>query len=287
VSTRDLRVASRRGSGQALSGLARRLEANASFDELVVPHATRRELELALEWARRSATVFRPDGAGRRMHGRDGLVCLFHGPPGTGKTMAARVIAATIDADLLRVDLSQVVNKYIGETEKNLDRVFDEAESTGSILFFDEADALFGKRSEVKDAHDRYANIETAFLLQRLEIHAFTRRIHVSAEFPAPGREERMRIWELQFPPECLGPDVDLAMLADRANLTGGDIRNAAATAAVLAAGERGPVAMQHLVIGTWRELRKSGRLVSADVFGAWKDALLEYTRGDIPPERS
>jgi SpoVK/Ycf46/Vps4 family AAA+-type ATPase len=234
------------------------------------------------------------------MHGSGGLICLFHGPPGTGKTMAARVLAAAIGADLLRVDLSQVVNKYIGETEKNLDRVFDEAEATGAVLFFDEADSLFGKRTEVKDAHDRYANLETAFLLQRLEAHhgvcvlasnlrqnlddAFTRRIHVIAEFPMPGRDERRRIWELQLPAEHLAPDVDLALLADRAALSGGDIRNAAATAALLAAPAGGTVTMEHLVLGAWRELRKSGRLISADAFGPWKELLLAHGRGDAPP---
>ncbi|HLU68852.1 MAG TPA: AAA family ATPase [Kofleriaceae bacterium] len=294
VSLRDLRIACRPGGTRVAGGLAHRLEGEIALDELVVPPATRRELELALTWARRAPSVFHPTGSGRRLRGGPGLVCLFHGPPGTGKTMAAQVVASAIGADLLRVDLSQVVNKYIGETEKNLDRVFEEAEESGAVLFFDEADALFARRSEVKDAHDRYANLETAFLLQRLELHrgicilasnlrqnvddAFSRRIQILAEFPMPGREERRRIWALQLPAEHLAPDVDLAALADRAAISGGDIRNAAATAALMAAADGGLITMAQLVVATWRELRKSGRLIAADEFGPWQQAILRYS---------
>jgi ATP-dependent 26S proteasome regulatory subunit len=282
-------------TGRRSSGLAQRLEARIALDELVVPPLTRRELELAIAWARRGPSVFHREGGGRLLRGFVGLTCLFFGPPGTGKTMAAHVVATSIDADILRVDLSQVVDKYIGETEKNLARVFDDAEESGAVLFFDEADALFGKRTETKTAHDRYANLETAFLLQRLEQHrgicilatnlrhnvdeAYSRRIQIVAEFPLPGREDRRRLWQRQLPADVLAGDVDLDALADRAKIAGGDIRNAAATAAVLAAGEASSITMRHLVIGTWRELKKAGRLVSAEDFGPWKDAVLSYAR--------
>ncbi len=293
ITAADVRAACR-GDGAGAT-LAQRLEGVWTLDDLVVAAATRRELELALSWARHAPSVFHPGGAGCRLRGFNGLVCLFYGPPGTGKTMAAQVLAHAIGADLLRIDLSRVVDKYIGETEKNLDRVFTEAETTGAVLLFDEADALFGKRSEVKDAHDRYANLETAFLLQRLEEHsgvcvlasnlrqnldnAFTRRIHVVAEFAPPGRDERKQLWERQLPPNALAADVDLGALAERAALCGGDIRNAAATAALLAASAGEQVAMRHLVIGAWRELRKSGRLISPDDFGPWRDAVRAYLR--------
>ncbi len=294
ITPADLRAACRAGAAE-LSGLAQWLDADVGLDALVLPTATRRELELALTWARRAPGVFHPGGAGRQLRGHPGLVCLFHGPPGTGKTLAAQVMATAVGAGLLRVDLSRVVNKYIGETEKNLARVFDEAEATGAVLFFDEADALFSHRTEVRDAHDRYANLETAYLLQRIEQHrgicvlasnmrqqfddAFTRRTHVIAEFPLPGRDERRRIWALQLPADALAADVDLQALADRIALAGGDIRNAAATAAVLAAEDGTPISMRHLVIGTWRELRKAGRLVTSDDFGPWKAVIQAYSR--------
>jgi ATPase family associated with various cellular activities (AAA) len=294
VRTADLRWAARLGQAST-SGLVQRLEADLRLTDVVVPLATRRELELARTWARHGAAAFRSPAAGRHLRGDAGLVCLFHGPPGTGKTMAARALAGELELELLRVDLSQVVNKYIGETEKNLARVFDEADATGAALFFDEADALFGKRSEVKDAHDRYANIETAFLLQRLEGHrglcilasnlrqnlddAFTRRIQIVAEFLVPGPDERLQIWERHLVVGALAPDVELAVVARQFALAGGDIRNAAASALLMATAEATPLAMRHLAIAIWRELRKSGRLTTADDFGPWRDVVLGYTR--------
>jgi hypothetical protein len=295
VTSDALRQASRRGAGR-ISGLAHRLEVDHDLRDLVIPVATRRELELACAWARHRASVFRSSAAGRRLHERDGLVCLFHGPPGTGKTLAAKAIAGELGVDLLRIDLSQVVDKYIGETEKNLDRVFVEADAGDAILFFDEADALFGKRSEVKDAHDRYANIEAAFLLQRLEVHrgvcilasnlrknldeAFTRRIQLITEFPLPGPDERTRIWELHLVSGQLDDDVDLALLGRRFEMAGGDIRNAAATALILAAEEHRAVAMRHLAIGVWREVKKSGRLTGPHDFAPWLREIQAFQRG-------
>ncbi len=273
------------------STLVRRLDLRAHVEAPVLPPKTRRELELLEAAARHGPHVFGPGGTGARIPGAGGLVALFAGPPGTGKTMSVQVIAERLELDVLRIDLSQVVNKYIGETEKHLDQVFREGDEAGAILFFDEADALFGKRTEVRDAHDRYANLETAFLLQRLEQHrgiailatnlkhnldaAFMRRIQLVVEFEIPGLAEREAIWN-HLVTDALGDDVDLAFLAGFA-LAGGDIRNAATSAILLAARAGTPVSMQHLVIGTWRELRKAGRLIAADEFGIYRDTVLGY----------
>lgn len=212
-----------------------------------------------------------------------GVSALFVGAPGTGKTMAAEVIAQELRLDLFKVDLSCVVSKYIGETEKNLSRVFDEADQSNGILFFDEADALFGRRSEVKDSHDRYANIEIDYLLQRMEEYegivilatnfqknideAFRRRLRFLVEFPLPDEKQRSRIWRSVFPRETpLSDDIDFAFLAHKFKLTGGSIRNIALSAAFLAAQEQQEVRMYHVIRATRRELRKLGRLcIKAD----------------------
>ena len=293
----DIRAACRVGLVTAGS-LAMRVECPYEEADIVLTSAARRELSLILAWSRHGAATFAAGGSGARLKGTGGLVCLFAGPPGTGKTMAAQILARSLQLHMLRVDLSQVVNKYIGETEKNLERVFQEAEATGSLLFFDEADALFGKRTDVHNAHDRYANIETAFLLQRLEIHpgivilatnlqhnvdaAFLRRIQVIAEFPIPGATEREAIWERHLSRDHLAGDIDLGVLANMFPLAGGDIRNAVVTGLLLAANERKPVAMRHLVIGVWRELHKTGRLMSPDDFGKWRDDIIAYVRDGV-----
>lgn len=202
-----------------------------------------------------------------------GISVLFAGDSGTGKTMAAEVIANALRLDLYRIDLSAVVNKYIGETEKNLRRVFDAAEDGGMVLFFDEADALFGKRSEVKDSHDRYANIEINYLLQRIEAyrglailatnmksaldHAFLRRLRFIVEFPFPGIPERRRIWQRVFPADTpRTASLDFDWLA-RFNLTGGSIHNIALNAAFLAAQAGTPVTMPLVLEAAKIELRK------------------------------
>jgi SpoVK/Ycf46/Vps4 family AAA+-type ATPase len=210
---------------------------------------------------------------------------LFEGVSGTGKTMAAEVLARELELDLYRIDLSQVVSKYIGETEKNLRRVFDAAETGGTILLFDEADALFGKRTEVKDSHDRYANIEVSYLLQRMEAYrglailttnqrdaldqAFARRIRFVVSFPFPDRAERAEIWRRVFPAETplVGVDHDaLAVLS----LAGGSIRNIALSAAFLAADEAEPVTMRHLARAAARECTKLERPLSDAEVRAW-----------------
>jgi SpoVK/Ycf46/Vps4 family AAA+-type ATPase len=218
-------------------------------------------------------------GVGRQLAASNGVTMLFAGPPGTGKTMAAEVIASELGLDLYKIDLSTVISKYIGETEKNLERIFDEAQSSNAILFFDEADALFGKRSEVKDAHDRYANIETSYLLQRMEAYdgvtilatnlranldeAFTRRLQFALDFPFPEEEDRLRIWETLFPAEVpRAPDLDFELLARRFKLAGGNIRNIIVASAFLAAADDSPVTMEHLLHATRREMQKMGRLI-------------------------
>jgi SpoVK/Ycf46/Vps4 family AAA+-type ATPase len=205
------------------------------------------------------------------------LNALFSGPPGTGKTMAAEVIAKELQLDLYQIDLSQVVSKYIGETEKNLHRIFAEAQSSNAILFFDEADALFGKRSEVKDAHDRYANIEIGYLLQKMEEYegiailatnlrqhldeAFTRRMQFIVEFPFPDEESRRRIWQVTFPVETpMAAEVDFSLLAREIKLAGGNIKNIGLAAAFYAASDGGVVGLQHLVQAARREFQKLGR---------------------------
>ncbi|MBP7689761.1 MAG: ATP-binding protein, partial [Thermoflexales bacterium] len=219
-------------------------------------------------------------GVGEKLASSSGVTVLFSGPPGTGKTMAAEVIAAELELDLYKIDLSTVVNKYIGETEKNLGRIFDEAASSNAILFFDEADAIFGKRSEVKDSHDRYANIEISYLLQRMEAYdgvtvlatnlranmdeAFKRRLQFAVDFPFPDEAYRQRIWQTLFPPGVpRAADLDLGLMAKRFKLAGGNIRNIIISAAYLAAANGGIVNMDHLMHGARRELQKMGRLIT------------------------
>ncbi len=211
-------------------------------------------------------------------------MALFVGPSGTGKTLAAEIVAGELGLDLYKLDLSSVVSKYIGETEKNLEEVFAAAGAGNLVLFFDEADALFGKRSEVHDARDRYANIEVSYLLQRLESYdglvvmatnfeknideAFLRRIHVRVEFATPGATERAAIWALNLPPDApRDDDVDVAWLAERFELTGAAIRNAVVAAAFTAAAAGTAITMSSLVRGVAKEYAKVGRLVRPEEF--------------------
>jgi SpoVK/Ycf46/Vps4 family AAA+-type ATPase len=259
--------------------LAQKLSLPYAWDELVVPPAVRTELELARTWMREQHRVLDRWGFARRLPMARGLTMLFSGQPGTGKTMAAQVLARELALDLYRVDLSRVVNKYIGETEKNLARLFDEAQAAGAILFFDEADALFGKRSEVKDAHDRYANLEVGYLLQRMEEYegvtilasnrardmdeAFTRRFHFLIDFPMPDEAHRLKIWAGMFPPETqTSPDLDLRGLAKSFEISGGEIKNAVLSSAFIAAGMKVPICTEHVKRAVRREFQKSGKVV-------------------------
>jgi AAA+ superfamily predicted ATPase len=262
--------------------LVTHVAATATMDDLVVPPSLRRKLDDVAAFARVGPRVA---AEWERATSLGGLSCLFAGPPGTGKTFAAQCLARTLGLNLYRIDLSQVVSKYIGETEKALSRVFEEAEAGHGVLLFDEADALFGKRSEVKDAHDRYANIEVGYLLQRMETFegvsilttnlrnnldsSFLRRIRFFLEFPLPDAAMRMQLWERSLPPRTCWDGVRLDELVERFPLSGGDIHNAGLVSAHLAAASpSGKLRMEHLVVATYRELEKSGHSRSRDDFG-------------------
>lgn len=273
-------AAARAQSSPSLGSLARKIIPRYSWDDLILPADQLAMLRELVATVRNRPFVLETWGVGRKLAAGAGVTALFAGPSGTGKTMAAEVIAADVGLDLYKIDLSTLVSKYIGETEKNLDRIFSEAERSNAVLFFDEADAIFGKRSEVRDAHDRYANIEVSYLLQRMEAHngltilatnlranldeAFTRRLQFAVDFPFPDEAHRLRIWQTLFPPETpRDADVDFGWLARRLKVSGGSIRNIIVAAAFLAAGDGGCVTMAHLLHGARRELQKMGRLVN------------------------
>jgi hypothetical protein len=278
----DIFACARAQARHNLGTLARKVEANYGWADLVLPPDQLSQLEEICLQVKHRQVVYGDWGFDRKLSLGKGLNALFAGPPGTGKTMAAEVIARELHLDLYKIDLSQVVSKYIGETEKNLDRIFREARASYAILFFDEADALFGKRSEVKDAHDRYANIEVGYLLQKMEEYdgiavlatnlrhhmddAFVRRMHVIIEFPFPDEEYRRRIWEVSFPREApLAEDVDFGHLARAAKMAGGNIKSITLAAAFYAAAEGGEIRMSHMMRAARREHQKLGRAWSED----------------------
>ena len=255
-----------------LDDLAQRITGAAAWDDLVLPEAQRQILRDIAAHVRQRATVYERWGFGQQGTRGLGISALFAGASGTGKTMAAEVLARELHLDLYRIDLSSVVSKYIGETEKNLRRIFDAAEEGGAILLFDEADALFGKRSEVKDSHDRYANIEVSYLLQRMESYrglailttnlksaldtAFLRRIRFIVQFAFPDAALRAEIWRRVFPPQTPVEGLDAERLA-QLNLAGGNIRSVALNAAFLAADAGEPVRMSHLLRAARSEYAK------------------------------
>jgi hypothetical protein len=248
-----------------LDALAQRLNPKATWDDIVLAPEETNLLQQIADQIRQRSQVYQNWGFDKRMNRGMGISALFAGESGTGKTMAAEVIANDLQLNLYRIDLSAVVNKYIGETEKNLRRLFDAAEDGGAILFFDEADALFGKRSEVKDSHDRHANIEVNYLLQRLEAYrglAFMRRLRFIVNFPFPGVAERQVMWEKVFPPQTPTEDLDYNRLA-RLNLTGASIHNVALNAAFLAAQAGTPVTMPLVLAAARSEFRKLDRPVN------------------------
>jgi hypothetical protein len=290
VSARDgfesLWQACRETAPSRLEALAQRIEPTAAWDDLVLADAALDTLRQIAMHVRHRLEVHDGWGFARKSARGLGISALFAGESGTGKTMAAEVLARELELDLYRIDLSAVVSKYIGETEKNLKQVFDAAEESGSVLLFDEADALFGKRSEVKDSHDRYANIEVSYLLQRMETyrglailttnlkaaldHAFRRRLRFIVEFPFPDLQEREAIWRRIFPVETPLDGIDYASLA-RLNAPGGVIRNIALNAAFLAAAENGPVAMRHLLRAARTEAGKRERPMSPTEVLGWQ----------------
>ena len=258
-----------------LGGLAQRIDPSANWNQLVLPDAQRATLREISVHVRQRQQVYETWGFGLHSSRGLGINALFAGPSGTGKTMAAEVLADELRLDLVHVDLSRIVSKYIGETEKNLGRIFDAADVGGAILLFDEADALFGRRSEVKDSHDRYANIEVSYLLQRMESYrglailttnleanldpAFLRRIRFVVRFPYPEAAQRSEIWRRIFPSQTPTENLDYKRLG-QLDLPGGNIRNIALHAAFLAADAQSPVTMPLLATAARNELRKLGR---------------------------
>lgn len=282
-----VRRGARAQNAAGLDRLARRIEPTVTWDDLVLPPDTHTQLRELTARARHRDRVLgewgmRPGGGRGR-----GVSALFAGDSGTGKTMSAEVIAADLGLDLYTVDLATVIDKYVGETEKNLERIFTEAAGVNGVLLFDEADAIFGKRSDVKDAHDRYANVESAYLLQRMESFdglailatnlranlddAFTRRLDLVVDFPVPDPEQRLLLWD-----RCLGPtlprgtDLDLPFCAENFELAGGNIRSIAVTSAYLAAEAGGAVTMETVIHAIQREYQKLGRLTLASEFGPY-----------------
>ncbi len=274
----DLDEGARQASSSRLGELASRLDPVHQWNDLVLPDRQLALLRSISSYLRHRDLVLQEWGYEKTVARTQGLKAMFAGESGTGKTMAAQVLANELGLELYRVDLATVVSKYIGETEKNLDRIFAAAEGSNAILFFDEADALFGKRSGVSDAHDRYANIEVAYLLQKMEGYvgavvlatnyrsniddAFLRRLDFVVDFPFPEHEDRRRIWELLLPAQApVADDIDFDFLATRFKLSGGGIRNCSLAAAFIAAEETGTIAMEHLVRAVALEYGKLGRL--------------------------
>jgi hypothetical protein len=288
VGAPELQASCRGIAVHRLDHLAERVPVAHDWNDLVLPPDAIRQLHDVADAARQREQVLERWDFGRKVCVTPGISALFSGPPGTGKTMAAGILAGELGMELYRVDLSRVVSKYIGETEKHLDQLFAEARRAHAILLFDEAEALFGKRSEVKDAHDRYANIEVAFLLQRMEStegvtllatnlrgnldRAFMRRLQFAVEFPAPSEALRRQIWQRVWPAAAaLAPDIDLAFMARQFDFSGGHIRNIALRAAYLAARDHGAIGMAHLIRATRREFQKLGQVMVEDDFGDYQ----------------
>lgn len=268
-----------------LGELAQHIQPAAHWDDLVLPEPQTQTLRDIASQIRQRLKVYETWGFAHKSSRGLGISALFAGVSGTGKTMSAEVLANELMLELYRIDLSQVVSKYIGETEKNLRRVFDAAEESSAILLFDEADALFGKRSEVKDSHDRYANVEISYLLQRMEDYrglailttnmkealdqAFLRRIRFVIQFPFPDAAQRLEIWKRIFPLQTPTENLDLNRLA-RLNITGGNIRNIALYAAFLAADADEPVRMDHLLRAVKVEFAKLEKPLTESEIGGW-----------------
>ncbi len=287
----DLDAGARQASSSRLGELAARLPPGYKWEDLVVPERQKELLQSISAYLRHRDRVLSDWGYEKTVARTQGLKVLFAGESGTGKTMGAQVIAAELGLEIFRVDLATTVSKYIGETEKNLDRIFGAAEGSNAILFFDEADALFGKRSEVGDSHDRYANIEVAYLLQKMEGYpgavilatnfrrniddAFVRRLDFVIDFPFPEPEDRRRIWERVLPDEApKADDIDLDFLSEKFKLSGGAIRNCSLAAAFQAADDDGAISMRHLVRAVAQEYGKQGRLTLEADFERFHDLI-------------
>jgi SpoVK/Ycf46/Vps4 family AAA+-type ATPase len=296
----DLFAAARALSLDGGTDVVRPVRQPFGWHDLVVPTETRQRLQDLLHAVELRPEVFDRWQFRRPCGGQRGILAMFAGASGTGKTMAAAIIARELGMELHRVELAAVMSKYIGETEKNLDRAFAAARRANAILFVDEADALLGKRSEVRDAHDRYANVEIAFLLQRMEDHdgvvivatnlannidaAFSRRMHFVVQFQLPDGASRERLWQQMLPPEApRGADLDIGYLARQFEFSGGDIRNIALDAAFHAARTRAPIGMRAVLTAVITHYAKRGRLPHANEFGPYAGLL----RAAVKPELS
>ena len=284
-----------------LGELATRIPPGYTWEDLVVPERQRELLGSISAYLRHRDRVLSEWGYEKTVARTQGLKVLFAGESGTGKTMSAQVLAAELGLEMFRVDLATVVSKYIGETEKNLDRIFNAAEGSNAILFFDEADALFGKRSEISDSHDRYANIEVAYLLQKMEGYpgavilatnyrrniddAFVRRLDFVIDYPFPEAEDRERIWALVLPDTApVAPDIDLAFLAANFKLSGGAIKNCSLSAAFQAADDGDVIEMRHLVRAVAQEYGKQGRLTLEADFEHFHELIRVPNGKSAPP---
>jgi len=295
----DLQRGARSQNAAGLERLATRIEPRSRFSDLVLPADAAEQLrQLTVRWRHRDR-VLDGWGMGHGVSRGRGVTALFAGPSGTGKTMSAEVIAGELGLDLYVIDLSTVVDKYIGETSKNLERIFTEADRVNGVLLFDEADALFGKRSGVSDAKDRHANVEVAYLLQRMEAfdgvailttnlasnldEAFIRRLDAIVDFPSPDVAQRDLLWRAKLRSSLPQEDgLDVAFLAERFRMSGAEIQNAVVTAAYLAAEEDVVVGMRHLVRGVLAEHRKMGRFLPDSEFGAYAALVRDAPDGAV-----
>lgn len=297
----------RRGARSQAAGrleqLATRVQPGARFDDLVLPDHVLDQVRQIVERHRHRDLVVGTWGAAGPGSRRRGTTALFTGDSGTGKTLSAEAVASELGVDLYVIDLSTVVDKYVGETEKNLGRVFDEAEGLQGVLFFDEADALFGKRTDASDAHDRHANVEVAYLLQRMEQfegiavlatnlranidEAFTRRLDLIVHYQLPQRDARLLLWQRHLPPSVPQAELDLELLADTVEVAGGVIRNVTLTAAFRAAQDESPVTMGHLARALGSEFTKMGRLFDPGPLASFLDDGEAETPPTTPRRRS
>ena len=284
VTIQDISLLCRNESRELLHDMARKIQPKYCWQDIILPPDLLEQLQEIYNYVKYYYKVYSDWGFEKKLSLGKGLNVLFSGPSGTGKTMAAEIVAHELQLDLYKIDLSTIVSKYIGETEKNLNRIFKEGQASNAILFFDEADAIFGKRSEVKDAHDRYANIEIAYLLQKMEEYdgmvvlatnfrkniddAFSRRMHFTLDFPVPDELDRKRIWLNIFPGNApLDKDIDFDFLARQFQITGGNIKNIALGAAFLAAQNGNLINMKNIIRATKREYQKMGKLCTEDDF--------------------
>ena len=284
------------GTGDHMGDGASRLDTGYTMEDLILPAEEKQQIQEGMDHIRYRYQVYEQWGFKHKLRYGQGLSMLFEGPPGTGKTMAASIIGNELGLPVFQVDLSRVMSKYIGETEKSLGRMFDLAEKSNAILFFDETDALFGKRSEIKDSHDKYANVETSYLLQKMEEYrgvvimttnllsnidaAFLRRISYIIHFPFPDGDQRRLLWRTAFPAQApLDEDVDLEFLAKTFEMSGAMIKNSAVSAAFLAAAGERSIAMRDVLYAVQKQFLKYGKRLSAQDFGPYGVYFIETTR--------